>query len=257
MPRFYCPFSLQAYAHQVALELPPSVSKHVQVLRMQPGMMLTLFDGLGGEYSAKIEQMSRSSVLVKLHGHAAIEREAKPDVHLALGVPANERMDWLVEKATELGVCSIWPLMTERNVLRLAGERAQKKQAHWQAIAASACEQSGRNRVPLIHPVQNLSTYLQSQTACEWPKDAPPPVCRLMLSFAKPQTHLLQALSGMAERAQIHVLSGAEGGLSSGEERLALAQGWQPVSLGARVLRAETAALATLAALVLHCSDLA
>ena len=148
MPRFYCSTPLSI---GLTLDLPAGAARHVQVLRMQPGMTITLFDGngegRGGEYEAVIERMGKSSVAVQVTTHHLIEREAPLAVHLALGVPANERMDWLVEKATELGVASIQPLMTERGVLRLAGERADKKQTHWQAIAHAACEQSGRNRV--------------------------------------------------------------------------------------------------------------
>jgi 16S rRNA (uracil1498-N3)-methyltransferase len=213
---------------------------------MQPGMTITLFDGQGSEYEAVIERMGKSSVTVQVTAHHAIEREAPLAVHLALGVPANERMDWLVEKATELGVASIQPLMTERGVLRLAGERATKKQAHWQAIAHAACEQSGRNRVPQILAVQTLPEYLAAQRMAASPHQ------RLILSLAEGSAPLAQALSSKgygAAGTQITVLSGAEGGLSPAEETKALAAGYQPVTLGNRVLRAETAAIAALAAL--------
>ena len=144
-PRFHCAVTLAAGS---ALALPPGAARHVQVLRLQPGETITLFNGEGGEYEATIERMGRSEVAVQIGGHAAIEREAPRAVHLAIGMPANERMDWLVEKATELGVASIQPLATAHGVLRLAGERADKKRAHWEAIAVAACEQCGRNRVP-------------------------------------------------------------------------------------------------------------
>jgi 16S rRNA (uracil1498-N3)-methyltransferase len=145
-------------------------------------------------------------------------------------------MDWLVEKATELGVASIQPLLAERSVLRLAGERAQKKQAHWQGVAIAACEQCGRNRVPVVHPVQPLATWLAGQ--------AQP---GLVLSL-RPGTRPLAAL---AHGAAVTLLSGPEGGLSPGEENEALLRGWMPVQLGPRVLRAETAPLAALAVLTL------
>src|SRR5450830_1614985 len=154
MPRFHCSLPLTAGA---TLALPAGAARHVQVLRMQPGDALTLFDGSGGEYEATVERMGRSEVAVMIGAHRPVEREAARAVHLAVGMPANERMDWLVEKATELGVASIQPLATAHGVLRLAGERAEKKRAHWEAIAIASCEQCGRNRVPAIHPVRSFS----------------------------------------------------------------------------------------------------
>ncbi|MDI9334135.1 MAG: 16S rRNA (uracil(1498)-N(3))-methyltransferase [Cytophagales bacterium] len=249
MPRFYCPTAL---AIGSPFDLPSGAARHVQVLRMQPAMTITLFDGLGGEYEAVIQNMGRTTVTVQVTSHNPIEREAAPAVHLALGVPANERMDWLVEKATELGVASIQPLMTERGVLRLAGERATKKQAHWQAIASSASEQSGRNRVPSIHAIKTLSAYLEAQAKTS-PRTASATHKRFVLSLAEGSVPLPQALSSKAcsHKDEFFVLSGAEGGLSPAEEHKAFAAGYQAVSLGNRVLRAETAAIAALTALTL------
>jgi len=243
MPRFYCSTPLSM---GLQLDLPSGAARHVQVLRMQPQMTITLFDGQGGEYEAVIERMGKSSVAVQVTKHSPIEREASLAVHLALGVPANERMDWLVEKATELGVASIQPLMTERGVLRLAGERAEKKQAHWQAIAHAACEQSGRNRVPQIHSVKTFNEYLAEHKSA--PMDNAKRVILSLQNSSKPLAALLQAISSKGCEA-IYVLSGAEGGLSPAEESKALATGYQPVTLGNRVLRAETAAIAALAIL--------
>ncbi len=119
----------------------------MQVLRLQPGDTITLFNGgqlgQGGEFEATVSRMGRSEVEVTVGAHNPVERDAARRVHLVVGMPANDRMDWLVEKATELGVASIQPLMTERSVLRLSGERADKKQAHWQSVAIAACEQCG------------------------------------------------------------------------------------------------------------------
>ncbi|MDO8377083.1 MAG: 16S rRNA (uracil(1498)-N(3))-methyltransferase, partial [Aquabacterium sp.] len=142
------------------IELPPNASRHVQVLRLQPGAALTLFDGTGGEWSAEVLAMGRKSVSARVLQHQPIERELRTPVTLALGMPANERMDALVEKATELGVARIVPLVCERSVLRVAGERAERKAAHWQAVAVAACEQSGRNRVPLIEAPLSLRDWL-------------------------------------------------------------------------------------------------
>jgi len=252
MPRFYCPAPLATGA---LIDLPAGAARHVQVLRLQPGDTITLFNGgleqesglaadarQGGEFEATVTHMGRSSVQVQVGAHHAVEREAGAVVHLAVGMPANDRMDWLVEKATELGVASIQPLMTERSVLRLSGERADKKIAHWHSVAVAACEQCGGNQVPRIHPVKPLQAWLQSL----------PPVAsdtRWLLSLCDGSAPLHQHLAhGTPQRTTF--LSGPEGGLSAAEEAAAAACGFTPVTLGPRVLRAETAALTALARLL-------
>ncbi len=233
MPRFHCPAPLSAGA---SLALPPGAARHVQVLRLQPGAVITLFNGEGGEWEAVVERMGRSDVQVRVQSHHAIEREPAREIHLAVGIPANDRMDWLVEKATELGAASLQPLLTAHGVLRPTGERAAKKQAHWQAIAAAACEQCGRNRVPPVHALRELA---------DW---SPPPVGRRLLLSLREDA---QPLASVAGEDSVLVLSGPEGGLNAAEEQAALAQGFVPVTLGGRVLRAETAPLAVVAALTL------
>lgn len=242
MARFYCPLPL--VAGQV-VDLPPTAARHVQVLRMQPGHTLTLFNGEGGEFSAEVQHMGRSDVRVVVGEHRDVECEAACQVHLAVGMPANERMDWLVEKATELGVHRITPLMTERSVVRLTGERAEKKQAHWQAVAASASEQCGRNRVPVIDMPERLDAWLARQTP---QADVVHGVLSLHAS-----TQPLNALrEGAASSAKSWVLlNGPEGGLTDAEDAAARAKGFTALSLGERVLRAETAALGALALLTL------
>jgi 16S rRNA (uracil1498-N3)-methyltransferase len=244
MPRIHTP---QTLAPGAELALDAAAARHVQVLRMQPGGALTLFNGLGGEYAAEVTHMGRSEVRVRVGAHDAVEREMPRAVHIAIGMPANERMEWLVEKATELGVASIQPLMTERTVLRLSGERADKKVLHWQAIAVAACEQSGRNRVPLVHPVHTLAAWL-AQTERTQPGTA-----RGVFSVQHATAAGLAsaALSAAAFAAAspglpIECLCGPEGGLSAAEEAAAIARGYAPVGLGARVLRSETAPLAAL-----------
>jgi 16S rRNA (uracil1498-N3)-methyltransferase len=241
MPRFYCPLPLQVGQ---ALNLPAGAARHVQVLRFQPGDTLTLFNhGLGvespgGEFEATVTHMGRSEVGVTITAHHGVEREAARRVHIALGMPANERMDWLVEKATELGMASLQPLATERTVLKLSGERAEKKQSHWQSVAVAACEQCGGNRVPPVHAVQKLEAWLAK----------PRTGLKLLLSLqtgSQPLSHLLST-----SEQDITFLAGPEGGLSPQEEALAIAAGFTPVSLGPRVLRSETAPLTALAVLV-------
>lgn len=248
MPRFYCTAPLAPGAE---LNLPSGAARHVQVLRMQPGDTITLFGGtfssLGdaaGEFDATITHMGRSDVGVRVGAHHPIERQPARNVHLAVGMPANERMDWLVEKAAELGVTSIQPLMTERSVLRLSGERSEKKVAHWHSVAVAACEQCGGNRVPTVFPVLTLSAWLLAQRSA-------PAGQRLLLSLQHGTVPLRQRLE-QDVLLPVTVLSGPEGGLSPAEEATVLggALAFSPVSLGPRVLRAETAALAALAFLL-------
>jgi 16S rRNA (uracil1498-N3)-methyltransferase len=234
-PRLYVAAPLESGA---GLALPPAAVRHVQVLRLQPGDAVALFDGSGGEWAARVAQVGRSSVDVQVGERSVPERELPIAVTLAIGMPANERMDMLLEKATELGVAAIQPLLCERSVLRLAGERAQKKVAHWQAVAVAACEQCGRTRVPRVAPVRRLAEWLAAL-----PDDG---AVRLLLSPGGTSPPLLGAARPVVS------LSGPEGGLSDDEEAAARARAFVPVSLGPRVLRADTAPLALLALLGLR-----
>ncbi len=222
------------------LALPPNASRHVQVLRLQPGGQITLFDGRGGQWQAEVLAIGRKTVSARVLAQQAVECELICRVTLALGMPANERMDALVEKATELGVAQIAPLVCERSVLRVAGDRAERKAAHWQAIAVAACEQSGRNQLPLVAPPRALR---------DWLADLPPPCppeLRLLLSLSPGAAPLARVLMDRPRTGATTVLSGPEGGLSPTEIALAEGLGFMPVSLGARVLRADTAPLAAL-----------
>ena len=231
MPRLHVDLPLAA-ADDVAL--PPSAARHVQVLRLQPGDELVLFDGRGGEWSARVRRIGRQEVHVDVEERVAVERELAVAVTLAFGMPANERMDALVEKATELGAAVLQPLVTERSVLRLAGERAERRRAHWQAVAVAASEQSGRTRVPQVRPVCTLAAWLgeASGSAARW---------RLSTGDAPPIAELAPC------PASLDLLSGPEGGLSAAEAQRAASAGFVPVSLGPRTLRADTAPLAALA----------
>jgi 16S rRNA (uracil1498-N3)-methyltransferase len=239
MPRFHCPLPLLAGQ---ALSLPASAARHVQVLRLQPGHTITLFNGEGGEWDATITRMGRSDVEVSVGAHAASEREPGRTVTLAMGMPANDRMDWLVEKAAELGVAGLQPLHTAHSVLRLAGERATKKQAHWQSVAVAACEQCGGNRVPAVQPVADFAAWLKALP----PANAAAPELRCLLSLAEGTQPLAQALQTASHDTPVCFLSGPEGGLNPQEDAQARAAGFVPVTLGPRVLRAETAALTAL-----------
>jgi 16S rRNA (uracil1498-N3)-methyltransferase len=230
--RLYVDTALQCGAE---FDLPGAAARHVQVRRLQPADRLLLFNGQGGEWAATVLHMGRSQVSVRVDAFDPVERELGVGVSVALGMPANERMDLLVEKATELGVLSIQPLLCERSVLRLTGERAERKRAHWQSIAAAAAEQCGRTRVPEVAAVRTLQAFLAQP---------PAPGLRLLLSPGA-GVAALQAVAAGAPA--LLTLSGPEGGLSATEEQAALAQGFQRAGLGPRVLRAETAPLAVLA----------
>jgi 16S rRNA (uracil1498-N3)-methyltransferase len=235
LPRFFVDAPL---ATPGEITLPPGAARHVQVLRLQPGDALVLFDGSGPEWRAEVTAMGRSEVRVRLVESMLPQRELARAVTLAVVMPANDRMDFLVEKATELGAVALQPLVAERSVLRLSGERADKKRAHWQGVAIAAAEQSGRT-VPLrVEPVQTLRAWLAALPPArgEWrgllsPRAAQPPA-------AFPQQRAL-------------FLSGPEGGLSDAEEDAARAAGFAAVTLGPRVLRADTAPLAVLSWLAL------
>lgn len=226
-----------ALAAGAALALPAAAARHVQVRRMQPGEPLIVYDGRGGEWLARVTAMTRTAVNVQIESYADASREPELQVTLAIGMPANERMDFLVEKATEIGAAALQPLHCARSVLRIEGDRAERKRAHWQALAVAASEQSGRTRVPAVAPVAALAPWLPGveRDAQRWllsPRaDAGLPPC----DAARP----------------LVVLSGPEGGLTAEEEAQAIAQGFVAVGLGPRVLRADTAPLALLARLLL------
>jgi 16S rRNA (uracil1498-N3)-methyltransferase len=234
-----------AAATDTELVLPPAAARHVQVLRLQPGSTLTLFDGSGFEWPAEVLRIARSEVAVLLQPRLQVERELPHQVTLALAMPANDRMDGVVEKATELGVAVVQPLMSERSVLRLAAERAEKKVAHWQGVAIAACEQCGRSRLPLIAPVLTLT---------QWLKALPPqPALQRRWLLSPTAATPLPALAlARPDALSTLVLSGPEGGLSAAEEEAARAQGFEAVRLGPRILRADTAPLAVLAWLALQ-----
>lgn len=228
--------------------LPAGAARHAQVRRVQPGDTLRLFDGGGCDWPATVLAMGRHEVRVQLGAPQPVDTELPRAVTLAVGMPANERMDALVEKATELGVSAIQPLMTARSVLRLSGERAERKQAHWQAIAVAACEQCGRARVPRVAPVRELAAWLPLAQA----DAATGRVLRVVLSLQAEAPPLAQL--PWADAGPVLALSGPEGGLAPEEEAAARAAGFLPGALGPRVLRADTAPLALLAWLGLAAS---
>lgn len=218
--------------------LPEDAARHVQVRRLQPGDALRLFDGRGGEWAAQVTRMGKRDVDVRVDAHEALERELPFQLEIALGMPTNERMDALIEKATELGAAAIQPLQTERSVLRLDGERAARRVAHWQAVAIGAAEQSGRTRVPVVAPVRGLAPWL-----ADMPADGHAGRFVMSTGSAPALAHAVKP----APEGRWLALSGPEGGLTADEEAAAVARRFTRVSLGSMILRADTAPLAWLA----------
>ena len=226
------------------VSLSESAAAHVgRVLRLGPGDELTLFDGRGGEYPAKIVDARGIVVRVQVDECRTVERESPLHLALVQGISRGERMDWVVQKATELGVAEIIPVLTERSVVKLNASQAERKREHWLGIAIAACEQCGRNRLPNIHAPAVLGDWLGAQ-----PADG----LRILLdaSGSDAPTTLRQA-------GHVTLLIGPEGGLANGERAAAGAAGFQSMRLGPRILRTETAAIAALTALQLIAGDLA
>ena len=196
---------------------------------------MVLFDGRGGEYQAHIERIERDRVHVELGAWQDVERESPLDITLVQALQAGDKMDFTIQKAVELGVRAIVPVDSRRSVMRLSGERAGKRVAHWQGVVASACEQSGRNQVPNVAPLEKLENWLSRPSTA---------TLRLMLA---PGAKL--SLAAIPPVGQVQLLIGAEGGLDPQEMIAAGQVGFQAVSLGPRVLRTETAGLAALAAM--------
>jgi 16S rRNA (uracil1498-N3)-methyltransferase len=240
-PRFFCPFPLAA---GTCHELAESAARHaVRVLRLKPGDALTLFDGEGGEYAGRIQshhrETGRDRVVAELLAWRDVERESPLGLTLVQALQSGEKMDLTVQKAVELGAGRIVPVLARRSVVRLQGERARKRVTHWRAVAASACEQCGRNRVPEVADLCDLAHWLQlpSQNAGS---------LRLMLEAEAGVS--LDALQKNGT-GPVELLVGAEGGLAPEERGLAGEAGFIAVRLGPRVLRTETAGLAVLAAI--------
>lgn len=222
--------------------LPEAAARHVgQVLRMRPGELLTLFNGAGGEYDAVIEAVERRSVQVRVENFREVERESALRITLAQCVSKGERMDYTVQKAVELGVAAIVPLLSARSVVKLDSERWEKKLEHWRGVVVSACEQSGRTAVPHVFPVQKLDAWLAHCGSGP----------RLVLA---PGGH--HSLKELPPVPAATLLVGPEGGLADEEVALAVHRGFTAIGLGPRVLRTETAGVAALAALQALWGDL-
>jgi len=242
LTRIYFPSEIPVHGECM---LPPDQAHHVaRVLRLAVGEAVTLFDGEGAEYSAVIVRIAKPGVTLNVGERRAVDRESPLQVVLAQAISSGERMDYTVQKTVELGVARIQPLGSGRSVVRLDGSRAEKRVAHWRAIAIAACEQCGRNRVPPVLPVLSFSAWLGRGTEHDG--------VRVMLS-----PHAQVNLRDLPRpSAMVTLLAGPEGGYSLEEQRDAEIAGFTPVRLGPRVLRTETAAVAALAAMQTLWGDL-
>lgn len=236
MTRIYFP---QAIPEHGECRLAPDKAHHLlHVLRLQAGDAVTLFDGRGAEYAATVARVARTGVTLNVGERTGVDRESPLAVTLAQAISSGERMDYTVQKAVELGAACIQPLASERSVVRLDSARAQKRAAHWQAVAIAACEQCGRNRVPLVAPVMQLRDWLATFAA-------PASGVGVVL---EPEAQL--ALRELEKpRAAVTLLAGPEGGWTQRERGDAERAGFLAVRLGPRVLRTETAAIAAIAAM--------
>ena len=231
-PRFYIDAPLRAGS---VCTLSEDAAHHaIHVLRLRAGEEITVFNGRGGEFAARIVSIQRLKIAVDLLHHREVERESPLRVTLVQGVSAGDKMDSTLRKAVELGVAEVQPVLAARSVARPKGERAEGRRAHWQKVVTAACEQCGRNRIPEVHALIALSNYRPSGTAM-----------RILLSPLAQQPLSELSLRG----SEFVVAAGPEAGFTSEEEAALVSSGFAPALLGPRVLRTETAAVAALAAL--------
>jgi len=220
--------------------LPSEAAHHAaRVLRLTEGDPATVFDGNGGEYAAVITRIARGEVIVRATAFSDVERESPIEVVLVQGVSSGDRMDYTIRKAVELGIGRIAPVFTERSVVRLTGERADRRATHWQVLAIAACEQCGRNRIPVVNSPVTLVQWLSERPA--------PGPAELRLTLSPAADRRLADLP--RPEGAVTLLAGPEGGLTGDEAELAESHGFRGARLGPRVLRTETAALAALAAI--------
>jgi len=232
-PRFFVSAPLSSGS---SLALPESAAHHAaRVLRLRAGADVTLFNGEGGEYAAVLTVIDKRRVQVEIGAHFTVDRESPLAITLIQALSSGERMDVTLQKAVELGVQRVIPVMSERSVVRLQGARADKRQAHWQQVAISACEQCGRNRIPEVQPLIPLMAFLSE----------PRPAAHRWVLLPEAEKSLREL---PRPEQPVEILVGPEGGFSEIEATRAQAANFLPIRLGPRVLRTETAAPAMLAA---------
>lgn len=232
-PRFHLETAL---APGALIELPPDAAHHAsRVLRLRQGDQLAVFDGTGGEYFARIVSLARDGVTIEVGAFDPVEREAPLAVTLVQGISSGDRMDLTIQKAVELGVAGIQPILAARSLVRLKGERGDSRREHWQRVAISACEQCGRNRIPSIAEAVPVSGYRPAEESLKF----------LLTPGATRKLRSLAIVTG----SPLVIAAGPEAGFSPHEETAFIAAGFMPVQLGPRILRTETAGPAALSAL--------
>jgi 16S rRNA (uracil1498-N3)-methyltransferase len=235
VPRFYVDAALRAGG---SCTLPEEAAHHaIHVMRLREGDEAVLFNGRGGEYAARVASIQRLRIALDVLQHQALERESPLQVALVQGVSSGERMDYTVRKAVELGVAALHPVLATRSVARPKGERADNRRAHWQKVVISACEQCGRNTIPVVQPLLPIADCLRT---------LPEGSFRILLS---PRSELVFSRSIPETAITVVLAAGPEAGFDADEEAVFVAAGFTPLKLGPRVLRTETAAIAALAAL--------
>ncbi|MBP6346370.1 16S rRNA (uracil(1498)-N(3))-methyltransferase [Neisseriaceae bacterium CLB008] len=240
MPRFYCLFPIEV-AH--TYPLPDAVVRHIQVRRLQVGDTLELFNGDGHAYAGTLTHLDKKNASVHIDTKLATHNESPLEITLIQAISSGDRMDFTLQKCVELGVKHFLPVISERSVVRLQGDRAQKRVERWQEIVISACEQCGRTTVPTVMPIIPFKELGQHP----FERDA----LKFILSIAKNQG--LKAIQPTT--TTFYLLAGPEGGLTEAEEDAAFALGFQPITLGPRVLRTETAAMCAVSAMQLLWGD--
>lgn len=233
MPRFYCKTPMHI---GMLLALPETVARHIHVLRLCPGEIVIIFNGEGGEFNATLCEIEKKRVVVELKTFSPREAEPAHALTLAQGLPEGSKMDWIIEKAVELGATAIVPLAATRSVVKVTAERAEKKMAHWQGVMAAAAEQCGRNRLPHLAEPVNFSLWISQQDLHR----------RVLLSPRGTQSLTDWTLHQPPQA--LTLIIGPEGGFTEAEEKLAIERGALCLAMGERVLRTETAGLAALAA---------
>ena len=240
IPRIY---QAVALASDMLIELDETAIRHtLQVLRLKPGAPLVIFNGLGGEYQATLETVDKKQARVRIGAHSDKQTESSLHIHLALGMSKGDRMDYGIQKAVELGVSEITPLISERCVVQLDNKREQKRLQHWQGIIRSACEQCGRNCLPTLHPVSDYQAWLQQRN------NSPTFVLAPDATSSLDAQHITEN--------SIKLLIGPEGGLSEAELTAAENAGCTCIRLGPRILRTETAVVAAMSAVQWKWGDL-
>ncbi len=233
MPRFYLADALQPGQN---ISLPENVIRHLHVLRVREGEEITLFNGNGHSYPTRLLSLAKRQAVAEVLSEQTANNESPLAISLIQAVSSGERMDFTLQKSVEMGVTEIFPVSSARSIVKLSGERAEKRQERWQEIVIAACEQCGRNRIPTVHPLLPLPQRLQQ---------LPQSDVRLLMGLHHPKS--LKAIQPAPQR--ITLMIGPEGGWSPEEEAAAFQTGFQSILLGKRVLRTETAALAAIAAM--------